>query len=435
MKIVCGTDFSTRSGEAELVAAAIAKRLGTELELVHVIDMRRTALPTALPLMFEPVEEMLAARAKKLEQDYGIAVASVVLEGAAEERLADFALEAQARLLVVASLADREQGAFSVGSVAERLIQRSKVPVLVVRDANRIRAWLQGERSLRVMLGVDLGEASRAALHWVQDLRRIAPCDLKIVQMVWPALEHSRYGIPTPMFLEGIRPELLELLERDLRSWVGTVAGEGELSLSVEPGWGRSDSQLCLLAARDRPDLVVVGTHRKSSLARLWQGSVSRGVLHGTETNVACVPRVAAAESRTSIVQFRRVLIPTDFSELGNRAVAAGYGLLRSGGEAHLVHVRTVEDRELSLRELEARLRALIPEAAVALGIETRVHVIADHEASSGIVSLAERMAVDAICMSTHGRSGVSELVLGSQAHEVVRIADKPVLLIKPERA
>jgi len=434
MTIVCGTDFSNSSAEAELAAAAIAQRSGSVLKLVHVVDTRRSALPTALPLLFEPVEEMIAARAEKLAQDYGIAVSGVVLEGVAEQRLAEFALEVQARLLLVASLADREQRSISIGSVAERLVQRSTIPVLVVREANCIRAWLRGERRLRVMLGVDLGEAARAALNWVQELRRIGPCDLQIVHMVWPALEHSRYGIPTPMFLEGIRPELSTLLERDLRAWVGTVEGEGEVWLSVKPGWGRSDTQLCLLAADAQPDLLVVGTHHKSWLARLWQGSVSRGVLHGTEINVACVPRVAAAESSPSIAQFRRVLVSTDFSELGNRAVPAGYGLLRPGGEAHLIHVRRPEDDEGSLGELEARLRRLIPEAAVALGIETQVHVVADHEASAGIVRLAERLAVDAICMSTHGRSGASELVLGSQAHEVVRITDKPVLLVKSAR-
>ena len=435
MTVICGTDFSESASEAEALAAAIAKRLGTDLKLVHVIDARRQALvPTALALLFEPVEEMISARAKKIEQDYRINACGIVLQGAADERLAAFAVESQARLVVVASLSARDQPGFLLGSVAERLAQRSTVPVLVVRDANRIRAWLQAERPLRVMLGVDLGAASRAALRWVQELRKLLACDLQIVQMVWPAAEHSRYGVPAPILLEGISPELQGSLERDLRTWVGTVAGDGEVSLVVSPGWGRSDAQLCLLASNAQVDLLVVGTHRKSWAARVWQGSVSRGVLHGAATNVACVPRSAVAEQGTSVAEYHRVLIPTDFSDLANVAIASGYGLLRAGGEAHLVHVRLPEDQEPRLDELESRLRALIPNDAALLGIETQVHVVADQQASAGIVRLAERLAADAICMSTHARSGVSEFVLGSQAREVVRLANQPVLLVKAAR-
>jgi nucleotide-binding universal stress UspA family protein len=189
-----------------------------------------------------------------------------------------------------------------------------------------------------------------------------------------------------------------------------------------------------LLASNAQIDLLVVGTHQKAWAARAWQGSVSRGALHGAAMNVACVPRSAAAESGAPVIPFRRVLIPTDFSQLANHAIASGYGLLRPGGEAHLIHVRLPEDEEHPLRDLEARLGALIPEGASSLGIETRIHVVADHEAYAGIVRLAERLAVDAICMSTHGRSGISELMLGSQANEVVRVARQPVLLVKAAR-
>jgi nucleotide-binding universal stress UspA family protein len=128
------------------------------------------------------------------------------------------------------------------------------------------------------------------------------------------------------------------------------------------------------------------------------------------------------------------VLIPTDFSELSNHALASGYGLLRSGGEAHLVHVRHPNDEAVPAGELEARLEALIPEGAGERYITTRAHVVTDLEPYAGIMRLAERLAVDAICMSTHGRSGVSELALGSQAREVLRVASQPVLLVKGAR-
>lgn len=56
--------------------------------------------------------------------------------------------------------------------------------------------------------------------------------------------------------------------------------------------------------------------------------------------------------------------------------------------------------------------------------------------AADGIVNAARQARADLIVIGTHGRRGVSHLLLGSVAESVVRIASMPVLLIrgKPER-
>ena len=174
-----------------------------------------------------------------------------------------------------------------------------------------------------------------------------------------------------------------------------------------------------------------MGTHQRAWIPRVWQGSVSRGVVHRSSCNVACVPRPASASvEKAEIMRFRSVLIPTDFSPLANRALGAGYGLLPDGGEVHLIHVLTYARGEAP-PDLDARLRALVPAGADERGIETRVHVVDEAEAWSGIWHAAARLGVDVICMSTHGRSGPSRLLVGSQAEEVVRRARQPVLLVK----
>ncbi|MES1177858.1 MAG: universal stress protein [Myxococcales bacterium] len=435
MSIVCGTDFSQNAAEAEVAAAALAKHLGTDLKLVHVLDTRRqVSSSTALSLLLEPAEGLLAARAKRLEQDFRIEASPVLLQGAADECLNAFARERNARLLVVSALGAREQDGWRIGSIAERVVQRSGTPVLVVRDAACIVDWLLGKAKFNVMVGVDMGETSRAALRWAQALRQIAACDLTIARVAWPVLEHTRLGVSGPVLLEGMRDELRELLERDLRAWAGPIAGQGDTKLVIIPGWGRCDAHLAQLAEKAKVDLLVVGTHQKSWAARAWQGSVSRSVIHAAPSNVACVPRESDHDASASIAQFRSVLIPSDLSPLANPAIAAGYGLLRPGGEAHLVHVRLPEDQEYDESDLTLRLRASIPERSADQGITTHVHIVSDGDAATGITRLAARLGVDVICMSTHARSGVADLVLGSQAREVVRNAERPVLLVKAAR-
>jgi nucleotide-binding universal stress UspA family protein len=186
------------------------------------------------------------------------------------------------------------------------------------------------------------------------------------------------------MPLDHLVPELHETLMRDLQTWAGEVAGEGETTFRVIPGAGRADVHLTQLADEAEADLLVVGTHQRAGVSHLWQGSVSRGVLHHAHCNVACVPRRDSAEDERGIPTFRRVLIPTDFSSLANRAIARGYGLLSSGGVAHLLHVVTGKSGE-DERDSKRRLHALIPLGAAARGIVTEIEVMNDQDAGMGI--------------------------------------------------
>jgi nucleotide-binding universal stress UspA family protein len=436
MTIVCGTDLSENAQEAARAAAAIAKRLAVPLKLVHVIDELGAELAAASEdlAIYDPVRRRVQEHANELKSRLGIEVEAIVaLSGTAHETLIEIARATGASLIVLAALGSKKQQRWLLGSTAERVAQASPIPVLVVREAASIEAWARGERPLRTMVGVEITATSLAALRWAAGLRELGPCDLQVTQVAWPFGEHLRLGVPMPMPLDQLRPELLEPLTRDLRAWAGDVPGEGQTTFAVSPGWGRVDAHLTLLGAETKVDLLVVGTHQRAFAARLWQGSVSRGVLHQASSNVACVPRGEADERVDAIPTFRRVLVPTDFSVLANRAIPVGYGLLASGGVVHLLHVVTRKPGEDDVDPTE-RLRALIPLGASARGIATEIEIVHEDDASTGIWHAAGRLGVDAICMATHGRSGVSRVLLGSQARAVVQRSRQPVILVPPER-
>jgi nucleotide-binding universal stress UspA family protein len=435
MTIVCGTDFSENAAQAAVAAGAIARRLGEPLALVHIIDGLGVDLTVGGPhdAIFEPLRAELGKKAEELRASMGIEVEPIALPGFVDEQLITVARTLHARLLVVSSLGAQKQHRWLLGSVAERVAQSSPIPLLVVRDGSILEAWARGDRALRVMVGVEPSSTSKAALRWAAELRGIGRCDLFVTEIAWPLGEHLRLGIPGPMPLDQLRPELHEILSRDLRAWADELPGEGATTFTVIPGWGRVESHLTSLAAEARADLLVVGTQRRAGIARLWQGSVSRGVLHHASTNVACVPRGEPTEDALVIPTFRHVLVPTDFSPLANRAIPVAYGLVAPGGIIHLLYVITREPDE-DTPEPKERLRALIPQGAAARGITTELEIVADESACMGIWHAAGHLGVDAICMATHGRSGVSSLVLGSQAREVVQRARQPVLLVPPER-
>jgi len=220
MTIVCGTDLSENAQQAARAAAAIAKRLGAPLKLVHVIDELGAELTVASEqnAIYDPLRKKVQEQADELRSRFGIEVESVVLPGVAHDTLIEIACTVGARLIVVSSLGSKKQHRWLLGSTAERAAQASPIPVLIVRDAASIEAWARGERPLRVMIGVEIATTSKAALRWATSLREFGPCDLLVTQVAWPVGEHLRLGVPTPMPLDHLRPELLEPLTRDLRA-------------------------------------------------------------------------------------------------------------------------------------------------------------------------------------------------------------------------
>jgi nucleotide-binding universal stress UspA family protein len=197
----------------------------------------------------------------------------------------------------------------------------------------------------------------------------------------------------------------------------------------VTPGWGRIDSHLAQLAHEKQADLLVVGSHHRNLAERVWHGSVSRNAIHEADCNVLCVPdrSLPVAVATTP----RVVVIPTDFSRLADRAVPVGYSLLERGSTVHLVHVLGSSGVD---HEATTQLQKRIPVDAESRGLTTVLHVLKSATPWSAIWQCAGRANADLICMATHSRDVASSLVLGSQAHELLRHSRIPVVLVPPDR-
>src|SRR5690606_23753498 len=87
---------------------------------------------------------------------------------------------------------------------------------------------------------------------------------------------------------------------------------------------GDAAARLAHLAERENADLVIAGTHQRGPLLRLIAGSVSLQLLRDAATNLIVVPTTdsAAAALAATPHEVRRLLVATDLSETGNRAVA-----------------------------------------------------------------------------------------------------------------
>ena len=92
----------------------------------------------------------------------------------------------------------------------------------------------------------------------------------------------------------------------------------------------------------------------------------------------------------------------------------------------------TREEEERERAAIEEKLAAFVPATLAERGVEVQVEVVTGFNPAEMISQAAERLESDVICLSTHGRSGISKAILGSVAEALVRRATVPVLIVPP---
>ena len=147
-------------------------------------------------------------------------------------------------------------------------------------------------------------------------------------------------------------------------------------------------------------------------------------------------------------MDIHHILAPTDFSDSSKKALSDAIELARTfGATLSLLHVLEPSPYlgEFTLptmgeellgdldRQASAALAQVLPDAQEATVEVTRA--VAIGSPSQKIVETAEAEHVDLILITTHGRTGLSHLLIGSVAERVVRTAPCPVLTIRPPAA
>lgn len=293
-RILVGVDFSEPGRVALDAARGLALRTGAELVLAHVVKVPDwpDEVEWRWPGDTEGYDRKLAAhletRRRLLEQlrdeiaAGGLRITHVQLDGAPGWSLVQAATELGADLAVVGS---RGRGALSrllVGSVAERVARRCRLPVLVARGTGSPPGTFQ-----RVVVGTDFSEPAVLALAWARTMA--AEEGLVDVVNCWKAPGWLDSGDTAGAREEPVVAHALEAqLTEHGKSWVvdqrGPQTSMGFHMVADTPlvgllGW----------IARNHNDLLVVGSHGHQRDPRPHLGSVAAGILRHASCSVMVV--------------------------------------------------------------------------------------------------------------------------------------------------
>lgn len=148
------------------------------------------------------------------------------------------------------------------------------------------------------------------------------------------------------------------------------------------------------------------------------------------------------------MVHLKRVLAPTDFSEHSRCSVRYAVEIAQKFG-AELVLLHVVPDAVLTLPDAVMPTPAPVADLAALTqaGKDGLTKLVSDEKLerlnprcevrigspAGEIVAAARDLHADLVCVSTHGRTGLSRVLLGSVAELIVRQAPCPVLTVRPK--
>ncbi len=290
----------------------------------------------------------------------------------------------------------------------------------------------------RILAAIDLSEASDEALRQAYD-RALAIGAQMAVCFVLP----GHYGIRRLMPLQStLTPPRSQEEEANARRAIETrltsIVPRAKPEIFVE--WGRPYAEIVRRAEAWHADLVVVGSRGATGLARLLLGSVAENVVRYAHSNVL-VARPAGSRGI--------VMAATDLSDASMPAVVAG------AREAEQLKARLVivHASNFTTQELIAGVAAPFGSAPVLPSSETlrEIHsalevamrgvtaTVAPHAESTVlegppagfIAHHVAQVGAELLVVSTHGRTGLSRVVVGSVAERLVRLAPCSVLVVR----
>lgn len=282
--VVAATDFSPESRRAVDRAAQLAGQTGAGMTLVHALasapfeELREwLGFERAGDAIRADAEREIAALATAVGTQHGLSLATEVRVGRLLDEILACAEAREAGLLVFGARGASRLRRLALGTTAERLLRRSRRPLLVVR-----RAPLTPYR--RLLLPVDFSPWSDSAIRLA---RVLAPEAHLCLLHAWEVAFEGKLrlaGIDSAA-IDAHRHEA-ELEAGRLLHLLAAAHGLGENTWTPMLVHGEPWSAIAKVEQSHDIDLVVIGKHGRNVAEELLLGSVTKGVVSESAVDV-----------------------------------------------------------------------------------------------------------------------------------------------------
>lgn len=274
-------DFSSHARAAALRACDLARACDGRVRLIHGIDG-----------VVERFEEKLESWCADLSLR-GASISALVESQDPVELIERESLGQNVLLVVMGMHEFHEVGRLFLGSVADRALRATRVPIMLVKENEREA----DVRIRRILLATDFSPASEDALRLAILWARRLGADVEVLHAIQDGETEASYRRPRDSVTRSAhqRANALEAL----RSILMRIAAAGVRAVA-DLTYGVPSIEIVKHAARSRADLVVMGKRGRSSTGTRMAGSVTERVIRHVKCSVLVAPEARRGELATS---------------------------------------------------------------------------------------------------------------------------------------
>ncbi len=294
MRVLVAIDGSAASLLAVDLVCGIRWPAGTGIVVVEAVESGEGLYGGPWPALAMLEQSRLEAEIRSTaEQDVrtageqlarpGLTVDTAVLRGRAATAIIERARIMGANLIVVGSRGHGRIGSMLLGSISSELVDHAPAPVLVARGASIDRILLAWDGSACAARAAELLPAW--PIFSGSSIRVVSVADIEVPW--WTGFPEPGSPELMPIFVDAAEATRRHHDELAL-GMTDTLRSSG-LSATADRLEGDAATELIARAKAMKTDLIVMGTHGRTGLARLVIGSVARNVLHHATCSVLIV--------------------------------------------------------------------------------------------------------------------------------------------------
>jgi len=301
-----------------------------------------------------------------------------------------------------------------------------------------------------ILVPLDGSPFSEQALPWAACLAKVTGAHLELVRVhdpvpAWTIATEGAVAATT------VDPSIRDAEEQYLANCAARLEEGGFTGITRQLLDGDVVDQIAAHAEDNAFGLVVLATHGRGALSRLWLGSVSDALVRRLTVPVLLI-RPAEGTAIPPAERFRKVFVALDGSTESESAIGPALALadptrcevvllrvvppIPIAGEAGMGASLAIDDSLTA--SLTEQARAYLEGVAARVrspAVKVSTRVVVEPGVAQAILHEATLADAELVALATHGARGLRRMVLGSVADKVLRGADRPVLLTRvPDR-
>lgn len=270
----------------------------------------------------------------------------------------------------------------------------------------------------KILVPCDFSEQAINAFRFAIDIAAQSKGEIHLVHVVEVPVLHDTMLMPVLSFEEALFEELRVKAEKQFQKLISKYGIE-KVKVKSKVIFGGTSRMILDYISDSKIELVVMGTKGASGVREYLIGSNAEKIVRGSIVPVLAVKKYVKASSIKNIV-FPNTL-HTETQEDLVMKVKALQNFFKA--KIHIVWINTPSNFTRD-RVTHERLTAF---AKRFMFKDCTVHVYNDPYEETGVINFAHEIKTDMIAIGTHGRKGLTHLMSGSVAEDLVNHVDCPI--------